>query len=241
VAEKATVAFYIPTTSSVPFMDFDQLFLEHVAASYDKQMALGDLIGQNEWHFDMESHTLSFGSKHAFKVQVIGTESAYSNSWLWAWANAESAIPAPMLRASEQLRAFGEQHAIPQLTESTSTLTHELNGHIFCMIATGLCKGGAYYRGPYDGGALFMLIRDDQYPRWAHNPAVRVSTIFPQLISNISVSNHRLALIHYLRFYRATISESADTVTGQFSNTQLITARFLPDNRLDTLKVKPAP
>lgn len=222
-------------------MDLDALFLQHIAASYDKQMALGDLIGDSEWQFDMGTQSLTFGAKIRFKIQVIGTESTHSNSWLWGWANEASGIPAPMLRAGEETRAFGQQHNIRELTQPSFSLNSRVNGHFLSMITSGLCNGDAYYRGPYDGGALFMLIRDDRYPHQTINPANRVSLLFPKLIVSMPISNHRQAFIHYLEFYLARISEVGNTVIGHFSNKQVVEARFLPDNRLETIQTVMTP
>jgi hypothetical protein len=219
-------------------MELNPLFLQHVAASYDKQMALGDLIGGSDWQFDMGTQSLTFGAKIRFKIQVIGTESTHSHTWLWAWANEASGIPAPMLRVSEAIRAFGQKNGVREFTQPSFGLSDQANGHILSMIASGLCNGDAYYRGPYDGGALFMLIRDDRYPHQTINPANRVSTLFPQLIATMPVSNHRQAFLHYLEFYLAKISESGMTITGEFSNKQVVEARFLPDNRLESIKTK---
>jgi hypothetical protein len=222
-------------------MNLNTLFLQHVAASYDKQMALGDLIGGNPWQFDMGTQSLTFGSKLRFRIQVIGTESTHSNTWLWGWANEASGIPAPMLKASETLQALGRQHNIREFTQVSFPLSDEVNGHILSMIASGVCNGDAYYRGPYDGGALFMLIRDDRYPHQTINPANRVSTLFPQLIATMPISNHRVAFLHYLEFYLAKVSDSGAAITGEFSNKQVVEARFLPDGRLETIRTTMKP
>jgi hypothetical protein len=218
-------------------VQFEQLFLQNVAASYDKQMALSDLIGDSNWQFDMDSQTLSFGSKFRFKIQVLGTESNSSNTWLWGWANEASGIPPSMLKASEELRALGVQEQVSELTQAEIPLTDQVNGHTLSMIASGVCKGQAYYRGPYDGGALFMLIRDENYPQQNVLPVIHISTLFPQLISNMEIGNHRQAFLPYVQFYGAKVNETGDLITAQFNDNNRIEARFMPDNRLEKLNV----
>lgn len=218
-------------------MNFDQLFLQHVAASYDKQMALGDLIGDSNWQFNMDAQTLSFGSKFHFKIQVLGTESSYSNTWLWGWANEASGIPPAMLRAGEALRALGAQEQISELTQPEIPLTEQVNGHTLSLIASGVCNGQAYYRGPYEGGAIYMLIRDENFPKQKVKPAIRISTQFPQLISNMPISNHRLAFAHYARFYGAKVTKNGDAITAHFDANNRIEAQFMADNRLESLDV----
>lgn len=221
--------------------DFNHLFLKHVAASFDKQLALGDIIGSQDWTFSMDTGLLGFGSQYRFKAQVIGSEATYDNTWLWGWANEASGIPANLLRAGQELRAFGQQNGIQQLTQPGFSINQELNGHILSMIASGLCNGSAYYRGPYDGGALFLLIRDENFPRSTVIPAVRISTIFPQLISAMPIPDHRTAFIAYLQYYGARLKEEPETITAKFDNGDLLQARFLKDNRLEDIRVKALP
>ena len=72
------------------------LFSLYAASTLDKQRTLMDLIGEkHRWDFDMKSGEIAFNGKHKFPVQIIGTESHQSNTWLWAWANAESGIQWP--------------------------------------------------------------------------------------------------------------------------------------------------
>jgi hypothetical protein len=140
-----------------------------------------------------------------------------------------------MLHASEEMRAYGKQHNIPALTQESFPLSEQLNGHLLTMIASGVCNGDAYYRGPYDGGALFMLIRDDHFPHRTVNPALRITSIFPQVIANIPISDHQLAFRHYVEFYLGHVEETGDTIRAEFSNKNVVEARFLPDNRLESI------
>lgn len=215
-------------------MNYDQLFLQHVAASYDKQMLLSDLIGGNDWQFDMTAGTLSFGSEHTFRIQLLGTESTHSNTWLWAWANEASGIPANLLVASEQMKNVGRQHAIHEFLHPDWDLTDRLNGHMLSMIASGVCNCNAYYRGPYDGGALFMLIRDPAYWQPVSKPLLRVTTLFPQLVSNIPINDQQTAFRHYLAYYGAQVEEKGSEMTAQLDK-DVITASFDQHRRLTNI------
>lgn len=219
-------------------MNYDQLFLQHVAASYDKQMALGDLIGSNPWQFDMNTASLSFGDSLRFRIEILGTESSYSNTWLWGWANESSGIPAEMLAASEEMRALGRQEGIHEFLHPDWQLSERLNGHILSMIASGLCDCNAYYRGPYEGGALFMLIRDPAFPQARFNPLQRIVTLFPQLISTIPIADHQTAFRHYLAYYGAEVHEHGQLVIGHFAKGDEIEASFLADRRLEKLETR---
>ncbi len=68
----------------------------------------------DRWFYDSEPGTITFSDKGVPKViasvQVVGTTSAKTNSWLWAWAN-ESIPPKEYARLTE-VRAFGEAEGL---------------------------------------------------------------------------------------------------------------------------------
>ncbi|KAF9988114.1 hypothetical protein BGZ75_009953 [Mortierella antarctica] len=212
----------------------NQLFLQHVVASFDKQLALSDIIGSADWSADIANQTVTFGSRHCFKMQVMGTESTSSNTWLWAWAN-QGGIPAAALRASQELHALGRQNNIPEFMQTTLPITEEINGHNLTMIAAGVCNGDAYYRGPYDGGAVFMIIRDQDFPRETVDPAIRIPTVFSQAISALTISNHKVAFRHYVEYYHGRIEETDNAICAEFHNGNRVEAKFEPSHRLTSI------
>ena len=208
------------------------LFLEHVASSFDKQMHLMDVIDKRDWAFNMGTGLLSFGTDR-FKVQVIGTESCVSQTWKWAWANKESKIPVKLLDSCEILRSYGKKHKVSKFTKASFDLDELSNGHIISTIACGLCKGSAYYRCPYDGGAAFFIIDDISFPmRPPTNVALRVCSIFPQAVLSYPVSDHKKAFVNYLFFYNARVIDENDCVVGVFGEGTTVKATFDEKGRL---------
>ena len=175
-----------------------QLLAEHGAASLDKQESLAALIGNAGWQFSMDTGRLTFGGKHVFPAQILGTEAEASKTWLWGWANAASGIPAPLLQFSQQMRTYGEQNGVAEFT-SPELPVNGVNGHLLCMIASGLCNADAYYRGPYEGGAVFLLFSAPQLKAHSDNSVPRVIRIFTQFIAQ-SACDHREALMAFLRY-----------------------------------------
>lgn len=178
----------------------DELMLRYGAIAWEKQLFLQDVLGDNppDWSFDMASGTLAFGDQHAFKIQLLGTVSEETATWMWAWANDASQIPDGLLSAAQRLRdhqAVADisifQHAEP------FALNDQTSGHRLTMIASGLLGANAYYRGPYEGGALYMLVIDPDFPADQRNPAQVVASSFPQFIQNVQVFDHKLAFRHY--------------------------------------------
>ena len=146
-----------------------EFFCWHAAPSFEKQLYFWDLVGQVNWQFDMDRGLLSFGD-HKWRIQILGTES--DKSWLWAWANDTSQVSPELLRAVTAVRIRGQLQNIPEFTEPEHSLD-VVDGHTLAMIASGLCQANAYYRAPYDRGALFMLIQDDKFPRCEEPPLMR--------------------------------------------------------------------
>lgn len=213
---------------------FSTLFTDNVLGSFIKQFHLADLVGDSAWGYDVKSGTLSFGKIH-WQAEILGTESVETQTWLWAWANTGSNLPPAIVQASLQMKGLGQRHRIEELTEPQPELTEDLNGHTLSLIASGVCDADAYYRGPYDGGAAFLLIKDQQFPSSNESPLLRLSTVFPQVISTFSIADHHLALTSYLdKAGIAYTNEDGDVKVKEGGET-VLTATFDNLRRLTNL------
>lgn len=208
-----------------------EIYQTYVALSLDKQLHIADLIGDLDWQFDMASRLLSLGHRFCWRAQILGTESESSRTWLWSWANEASNIPENLLQASLTIKAFGEQHEIPELTAPEVPLD-EIDGHSLAMIASGVCRANAYYRAPYDVGAAYLLIMDESFPRNTDEPLSRIATVFPQAIAALEIPNHRLAFLAYLASYGILGRSDGNRVLVDGSNKPAMTAIFDEQNRL---------
>lgn len=206
---------------------FRRLFNEHVAAAFDKQDHPVDVIGQRPWRFNMAAGTLTLGDDLRWQVQVLGTQADESNTWLWAWANAASNIPPALVRAAGAMRALGEQHGIPELTEPELPVTDDVNGHFLSMAASGALGARGYYRGPYDGGAVFLLITDagvPPVPTGTGYPILRVAMRYQQALNY--PCDPRPALEGYLRYYGLPFRAEGSSVFVDGPNEPRLTATF---------------
>lgn len=205
--------------------------------SFDKQVFLSNLIGESGWVFDLPLGILTFSNQFRWQTQLLGTESETSGIWLWAWANTESNIPAHMLVASLVLKAYGEQHGIPELTTPQVPLD-QINGHTLALLASGICEANAYYRCPYNGGALFVLIMDENFPKCPDPPLQRIATVFPQAIASLDIPDHNLALTGYLDHYGLSYERDDDKIVVKEMGEAVLTATFDELGRLTNLEVK---
>lgn len=177
---------------------FDELYTEFVMSSFERQLQLADLHGSDSWDFDMDRGEILFNDAVPYKVQILGTESEESRTWLWAWANTASQIPESLLRAAGDLRSFGAEHGIAELTEEKLPLDRA-DGHTIALVGLGLCNAQAYYRCPYDGGAMFVLITDESLPVKADKSLLKVSLRIPQAITDLEIPDQKAATIAYCR------------------------------------------
>ena len=214
------------------------LFSEVAIASFLRQQHLVHLVGDSGWSLNIPTGTLSFGNDRHWHTQILGTESHETNTWLWAWANTGSNLPPALIQASLQMKQLGEQQQIPELTEPQIPLSGDINGHVLSMIASGVCDADAYYRGPYDGGAAFLLIKDEKFPRSKESPLARLPHIFPQAISAFAIPDHRLALTSYLDQHGITYNNEGNTVIVKEGGNIVLTAAFDDQKRLTNLDAR---
>ncbi|WP_145049916.1 DUF6882 domain-containing protein [Lignipirellula cremea] len=203
--------------------------------AFDRQLLLTELIEDLPWSYDLQVGVLSFGDRFHWKAEVLGTESDETGTWLWAWANEASNIPPELQAASLKLKALGEEHGIAEFTEPVVPLDHA-DGHSFASIAVGEGLGKAYYRGPYDGGAGFLLITDEQLQFQVDDPLRRIMTVFPQAISSMELPDHREALRGYLEHYGLEPHEVDRSLVVVEDDQEVLRAEFDEHQRLRELQ-----
>lgn len=225
-------------------MNLQGLLTRYGAIAFEKQLYLGTLLGDNppDWFFNMTEGTLAFEKMFTFKIQLLGTEAHDSNTWLWAWANEGSNIPPDLLKVVQQLRDMGKEYNIEAFTSKQAVeMTDQFQGHNLSLIASGISGANAYYRGPYDGGALFMIIEDDKYPVDTRHPMQRIAFTFPQFIQSYAYLNHEDALVDYCLAHQLLVTVGEKKLTAEHSDNTTLTATFDEQGRLSeiTTTLKP--
>jgi hypothetical protein len=220
-------------TEFPPAQTEQELLERYAALACDKQNDLYEVIGDNSWNADMDTGTISFGPALVFPMQVLGTFSHSSQTWLWAWANAQSNLPARLLTQAGQLRAYGEQHGIELLTVSEFDAT-DRDLHLIGIVASGMFGASAYYLANYGQGTMVVTVKSELIDRVAKNDFIRISSVFPQVISTFEMS-HRPAFIHYLTQKGHALTETATTVSAA-AGSDTLTATFDHLGRLANLQ-----
>ena len=207
----------------------DELFAQYGALGFEKQADVPVVTGNNSWNFDMDSGTISFGPSLRFPVQILGTISHSSQSWLWSWANDKSGMPAHLTEQASKLKEYGETNGIDLL--QARSFDADINDlHKIGCIASGMFNSSCYYIADYGKGAMLVTIKAKEFDALQKVAHFRMITSFPQLISTFDV-NHREALKNYLTAKGYSVTEEPNKVRGQ-KGTEVFTGEFDGQGRL---------
>ena len=116
---------------------------------------------KGHWHYDAGGGAIWFfdvGDTSAITadVEIVGSFSTRSNTWMWAWGNEQSSARA---RANMlPVQVFGEVRGIEKLT-SAQWAADVVDAWEVTQIAAVLLDAEAIYRAPMDHLRVFMLLR----------------------------------------------------------------------------------
>ena len=138
-------------------------FVELVTAAHayltGRQEALRAEFGLSSyerWDWDASHGTIVFsdgaGPRVVAGAQLVGSVSRKTGTWLWAWAN--GSIEPRLCRDLPEVRRFGEQHGIWQLT-TAKWEAEETDGWEMTSIAAHVLQAKGAYRMPQ--GHLFTF------------------------------------------------------------------------------------
>lgn len=195
-----------------PVGHFGQLVAQHSLPALDKQLHLQDLVGEADWLLDQDAGTLTFGGQLACRAQILGSEAESDRTWLWAWAN--DSLSSVMTESANAIRRYGEEHGLSEFTQPQLPTGGDASAESLALTASMLTDADAYYRGPYDGGAVFVLLSlPDDAPRQIEGDllrAVRTLSVAPMALA---VGLDRASVDNYLRWIGLeTVNDGANLI-----------------------------
>jgi hypothetical protein len=188
------------------------LLSKHVGNAYARQLAFADLLGERDWSLDVQQGVATFGADMSHPVQLLGTEAHGNHTWLWAWANEQSGLPDSVLVACRRIREFGAQQNIAEFQERSFSLDRA-DGHTLSLVASGIVGQCCYYRGPYDGGALFFLVNEVAPEVLQPVDAERAIRVISEVISQFEV-DHRVMVESFLPSQGFSLEPAGDGVVA---------------------------
>ena len=146
---------------------FSEMFDDSALSTMGKQHRLAALIGDDDWNLDIQQATLSFSpSNISFDVQVLGSHSEVSNTWLWADANVEGDFSPASLEMCRRARRAGQELGQSCFIEDKHVYVDrfgEPTADTIAIVSSHMVGADAYYRCPYEAGALYVAIQDSRF------------------------------------------------------------------------------
>jgi hypothetical protein len=100
-------------------------------------------------------------------AQVIGSFSARSSTWMWAWAN--HSLSENLKAHSRQVREYGQRHRLGRLTTPVWD-GHECDVWKMAALACKLCEAEGVYRGPSGPISIFMTFGEINWRKVSATP-----------------------------------------------------------------------
>jgi hypothetical protein len=113
-----------------------------------KQKALPPSDPAGQWHADQDSGTFTMTDSRGnvivkARLQLVGTYSTMSQSWLWSWAN--RSIDFANRSALEEVRELGHKHGWRRLTDERVPCSEQEAIHLWA-VAVHAMRAPAWYR-----------------------------------------------------------------------------------------------
>ncbi len=214
-------------------------YLEQYALlALEKQEKLATLVNGHTSELDLDSGKIIFTDGHEFSFQVLGTESDNTLTWLWAWAEEQIEIPENLLTSSLQLKDWGKREGIEEFAIPSVDLSRA-DGHVLSLISSQISSASCYYRSPYEGGAVFVLIFSEVVDRQPPFGLNGLSRQFTDFISRYEF-NHQNALVSYLRANNLSFTEKGPFVSAKLVTGEKLIAEFNGQGRLKTVNGRTA-
>ena len=212
-------------------------FERYVLVSREKQLKLARLVGEHIFDLDLDAGVARFSGSLEFPLQVLGTQSDNTLTWLWAWAEEQTEIPADLQRSSLEMQDWGRGHNVPECTAPSVDLGRA-DGGLLSLVAAEVCKASCYYRDVYEGGALFLLLFSRDIDRQPSFGADDLARSFADLAA-VYDFHHRNAFRSYLQMKNLPHSEHASFIAGELDTGEDIRANFEESGRMVSLNGKP--
>ncbi|WP_136033955.1 DUF6882 domain-containing protein [Microbacterium sp. PF5] len=216
-----------------PLADRAALF---TALRQDALSAAADALGEHRWDADLTAGTLAFTANAdptrqlVTRAHLIATIAPGPRSLLWAWAHPQGDPQG----VAAQLRAYGTEHGVAELTSPEVPFPAEASGdadwiaqaaHTIGGVAVELTGRSPYYSAPVDGGTRAVFLLDAPLAPLTVADAV---VALPRVLSGAALPDARTSVWDLARlagwtltwtdeaFSGATVVDTSGTATFRF-------------------------
>ncbi|MEZ6058617.1 MAG: hypothetical protein R3C01_18100 [Planctomycetaceae bacterium] len=207
-------------------MTLNDLFSRSLGVAHLRQRRLSEYLGNHEWELDLEAGVCDFGKGRVHAVSIIGSESEQTETWRWARAN--RSIPQHLVCPMPHALEIAEAHDIREFLDPGFSL-EIADGHTVSMIVAAH-EGFPYYRGPYDGGALFFGLKIDSIQEQPLT-AFEVQKSLLETFDTYERFDHRQMVAGFSELLHCPLKDHGQWTTLSIGN-ELVELTFDKRNRL---------
>jgi len=232
--EEKAAATTSQNNQTISFISENDFLEKYGVLALEKQRNLYRITGGLSWNVDMDKEEITFGDDLTFPMQVLGSFSHSSETWLWLWENKAGGYAESVMQQALSLKKYGEETNIDLLKVGKfDAVQNDL--HLIGMIATTMFDSSGYYLGNYGQGTMVVTIKDDAIDNTESEELARILTVFPELISTFDIVDHKNAFTNYLSQKGFELASNGNEVKAQ-KNDKVINATFNENNLLINLK-----
>jgi len=172
------------------------------------------VVRDRNWNVDFSQGYIAFG-EDKYPVQFIGSESSSSNTWMWGWNNINN-FSEKIIALSNEALIKGKEWNLEPLRVPKFDLNDVFNGHNLSIVACGISKDNYfYYRGPHDGGAIFMAVGN--VPKEVYMPVniIEFADLTVQCIQQYPI-DHKIFVESLLQWNGTKYDWDKDTLVAHF-------------------------
>ncbi|RYJ37109.1 hypothetical protein NU08_3863 [Flavobacterium anhuiense] len=231
--KEETASTSIQNNHTISFTSENDFLEKYGALALEKQRNLYNVTGGLSWNVNMDAEEITFGDDLTFPMQVLGSFSHSSETWLWLWDNKAGGYAESVMQQALSLKQYGEENNIDLLSVGKfDAVPNDL--HLIGMIATTMFNLSGYYLGNYGQGTMVVTLKDDAIDNTESEELSRILTVFPELISTFDIVNHKDAFINYLSQKGYELAVNGNEVKAE-KNYNVINAVFNQHNLLTSL------
>lgn len=188
----------------------------------DQLSAAADALGEHRWDADMTAGTLTFTANAdpsrqlVTRAHLIATIAPGPRSMLWAWAHPQGDPQG----VAAQLRAYGEEHGIAELTSAEVPFPADVSGdedwiaaaaHTVGGVAVELTGRSPYYSAPVGGGTRAVFLLDAPLPQLTVADAM---IVMPRMLASFSLPDARTSVWDLARLAGWTLTWTDEAFSG---------------------------
>ncbi len=209
----------------------------YALAALEKQDRLAGVAGDGPYDLLLDAGKVRFASGYEFSLQVLGTESDNTFTWLWAWAEEQTELHPNIVQTSLALREWGAREGVAVFT-SPATDLDVADGNAIALIAVQVAQASCFFRDAYEGGAAYLLLFGEAIDRGPSFDRARLARHFTDIVARYEVDPRR-TLRSYFTITGLPFAERGRAVIGTLATGEQFEAEFADDGRIRVICGEP--